>query len=143
MTCEAQFPSASSYLLRTDLGEAAAAGQLSAAASGSGKDCSRGEGRRGACHCIQGALCHFPSSEPLLQTLRLTSSVLPPQPQLAMRKEARHSLQHRETLSPTQRRGGRRHGQGLAAHDTERSPPPAARPRATGRAAGHGHRGRG
>lgn len=59
MTCEAQILSASSYLLRTDVEEAAAAGQLSAAASGSGKDCSREEGRRGDCHCIQGVLYHF------------------------------------------------------------------------------------
>ncbi|EOB04159.1 hypothetical protein Anapl_00144 [Anas platyrhynchos] len=45
VTCEAQFPSASSYLLRTDLGEAAAAGQLSAAASGSASisDAKRGK----------------------------------------------------------------------------------------------------
>lgn len=52
VTCEAQSHSAPSYLLCTHSGEAAA-GQLSAAASGSGKDCSSGGGRREDCHCIQ------------------------------------------------------------------------------------------
>lgn len=52
VTCEAQSHSAPSYLLCTHSGEAAA-GQLSAAAAGSSKDCSRGGGgRREDCHCI-------------------------------------------------------------------------------------------